>query len=407
MQNILPEWIHNLSYFPLPRAEKPLLKYIVFRLEDSEPERVEAVRFKLLAATLVVLFVVGCASMVVPMLFEDLRLREMVWVNVPKHELSETFGGLISIIIALILSWEYSISGRRHVLALVFAFLSMGILDIFHAHADYCHNTFVWLHSSSAFLGSLFFMSSTFIFASDDEHEAFSAWSLRLLVLVGAILILVYAIVVVKGYHFFPDVLKEGYPHHTPVVEARGQFTTIVHSLNLLSGFFFLLTGIVFLTGFWRTNDIIYLIFGGSSLLFFESEFLFFYSKLWDFAWWYWHAIKVLIFSGLLLGLAYGFTKTFYGLHASKKQLALFVGEIEKKNVELQQAYDNLTETQRYLTESERLASIGKMAATLAHEIKNPLGAIANSFGVLTRYTFDAEQINMIDPPQNLRVADA
>jgi signal transduction histidine kinase len=48
-------------------------------------------------------------------------------------------------------------------------------------------------------------------------------------------------------------------------------------------------------------------------------------------------------------------------------------------------AYDELKSTQEKLIRSERLAAVGELAAQIAHEIRNPLGAISNSVGVLRR----------------------
>lgn len=63
--------------------------------------------------------------------------------------------------------------------------------------------------------------------------------------------------------------------------------------------------------------------------------------------------------------------------------------ESEKRYRELFQetrrAYEELKATQEKLIRSERLAAVGELAAQIAHEIRNPLGAISNSVGVLRR----------------------
>jgi signal transduction histidine kinase len=52
---------------------------------------------------------------------------------------------------------------------------------------------------------------------------------------------------------------------------------------------------------------------------------------------------------------------------------------------ETRRAYEELKSTQEKLIRSERLAAVGELAAQIAHEIRNPLGAITNSVGVLRR----------------------
>jgi len=52
---------------------------------------------------------------------------------------------------------------------------------------------------------------------------------------------------------------------------------------------------------------------------------------------------------------------------------------------EARRAYEELKKTQEKLIRSERLAAVGELAAQIAHEIRNPLGAISNSVGVLKR----------------------
>ncbi len=65
------------------------------------------------------------------------------------------------------------------------------------------------------------------------------------------------------------------------------------------------------------------------------------------------------------------------------------LGESEHRYRELFQetrrAYEELKEAQERLIRTERLAAIGELAARIAHEIRNPLGAISNSVGVLRR----------------------
>lgn len=385
-------WLRNLwGLFP-PRDNQPLLKYIVYRLEDPANLSISARRKKFLFYTVGILLFAAAISLTVLLIVKFFLPTGIYWVNEASHTLFESFSGFISIIIGMILSWEYSTSGKKNILPLVCAFFSVGILDFFHAFSNYCHNLFVWYHSSGALLSSLFFFSSMFIYRADKPYADQLEWIRKFSIFSGIFMILVFAVMSHTFYSYIPDVLSASLPHHTHVSMAKGQFSSFIHVVNYTSCVLYLFAGIFFLRGFLKTNDVIYLIFGISVLLFFISELFFAFSNLWDPMWWYWHIIKVIIFAGLLLGLAYGFTKTFYRLYTSKTQLANLLKKIEGKNIEIEKAYVTLKETQRYLNESEKLASIGKMAAMMAHEIRNPLGAISNSVGVLKKYSLRPEE---------------
>ncbi len=384
-------WSKDSWIISSEKSEASLLKYVVFRLEDIDSGTLRSAKNKFLFITFFAVFTVALISISKP-LIETYFIPEVTfWINSQNHSLLEVFGGLIAIIIGMVLSWEFLNSGKRNALFLVFAFLSIGILDIFHAFSDYCHNQFVWFHSSGALISSAFFFGSTLIRDRGQNIEDESIVLRRFYLFLGAIMIIIFAILSIKFFQHIPDVLTVKLPHHTEVIQAKGQFSKFIYSLNFISCILYLFAGIIFVKGFLKTNDVVYLIFGASTLLLFQSEISFTFSKLWDPMWWYWHVIKAIVFSGLLIGLAYGFSRTFYRLHSSRIKLAKFLEEIELKNIELKKAYERIKETQRYLNESEKLASLGKMAAALAHEIKNPLGAITNSLGVLDKYSSLAE----------------
>ncbi|MFH1415379.1 MAG: HAMP domain-containing sensor histidine kinase [Elusimicrobiota bacterium] len=74
--------------------------------------------------------------------------------------------------------------------------------------------------------------------------------------------------------------------------------------------------------------------------------------------------------------------------------------ELQDKNNELKAAYDELTVMQDQLIQSEKMASIGTIAAGVAHEINNPLGAVlTNTQMLLMKITDDksVEYLNFIE----------
>jgi len=59
---------------------------------------------------------------------------------------------------------------------------------------------------------------------------------------------------------------------------------------------------------------------------------------------------------------------------------------VEKKNSELQHAYDELKAAQSQFVQQEKMASIGQLAAGVAHEINNPIGFVTSNLGTLKKY---------------------
>jgi signal transduction histidine kinase len=60
--------------------------------------------------------------------------------------------------------------------------------------------------------------------------------------------------------------------------------------------------------------------------------------------------------------------------------------ELNERNDEIQQAYNDLKTVQAQLLQQDKMASIGQLAAGVAHEINNPMGFIISNLGSLGRY---------------------
>lgn len=63
--------------------------------------------------------------------------------------------------------------------------------------------------------------------------------------------------------------------------------------------------------------------------------------------------------------------------------------ELARKNDELAQVNRTLRRAQEQLVQTEKLASIGQLAAGVAHEINNPVGFVFSNFSSLERYLGD------------------
>ncbi len=64
----------------------------------------------------------------------------------------------------------------------------------------------------------------------------------------------------------------------------------------------------------------------------------------------------------------------------------LITAELEERNTQIEEAYDELKATQSQILQQEKMASIGQLAAGVAHEINNPVGFITSNIGSLAKY---------------------
>jgi signal transduction histidine kinase len=75
--------------------------------------------------------------------------------------------------------------------------------------------------------------------------------------------------------------------------------------------------------------------------------------------------------------------------------------ELEGKNAELSEALRSLEATQSQLLQQEKMASIGQLAAGVAHELNNPIGFVHSNLETLRRY---AERIESVFDAYEARV---
>jgi signal transduction histidine kinase/PAS domain-containing protein len=80
-------------------------------------------------------------------------------------------------------------------------------------------------------------------------------------------------------------------------------------------------------------------------------------------------------------------TATSDPIHQIGEQFNNMMHVLEAKNRELENAYAELKETQAQILQREKMASIGQLAAGVAHEINNPMGFISSNLSTLGKYT--------------------
>ena len=67
--------------------------------------------------------------------------------------------------------------------------------------------------------------------------------------------------------------------------------------------------------------------------------------------------------------------------------------ELLRRNHEMSDLNDRLSKAQQQLLQSEKLASIGQLAAGVAHEINNPISFVLSNFGTLETYVANLLQV--------------
>lgn len=81
----------------------------------------------------------------------------------------------------------------------------------------------------------------------------------------------------------------------------------------------------------------------------------------------------------------------------SNSELTKLNSEISRQNIDLKSILSQLKSTQRQLIDSEKLASVGKLTAGLAHELNNPVNWIG---GVLRPLKLSLEEIKSMVPSE-------
>lgn len=95
--------------------------------------------------------------------------------------------------------------------------------------------------------------------------------------------------------------------------------------------------------------------------------------------------------------------KTEEELHKTYRELERREAASRDAFLDLQKSHEELKQLQTQLVQSEKLASIGQLAAGVAHEINNPVGFIKNNMDVLEQYiTAYGQILRMVD---NLKTA--
>jgi len=78
--------------------------------------------------------------------------------------------------------------------------------------------------------------------------------------------------------------------------------------------------------------------------------------------------------------------KAFADAHTLAEELAASNDQLHRRQHELALAHDTLKQSQAQILQQEKMASVGQLAAGVAHEINNPMGFISSNLSSLAKY---------------------
>lgn len=284
--------------------------------------------------------------------------NHFVWQYEPLYSTIEGFGALSAIFMAMILFQRKQGEGTGQLFWTAHGLLWMGLTSLFHAITRVGYG-FIFLRSLSVLGGSTLF-ALDWLPQSFGRYESDRKWITRL-VIAGPVLFGIWTLV---AWQTLPLMIMEG----------RFSTTTII--VNLLAGVFFMLATARFLLELHRSNNPEFYFLSFFTLFFALAQFTFPSSLVWNDAWWFLELQRLLAYLILMGFIVHQHLQMITKLRGT-------IGEYKRTVAALKNAYAKLKETHMQLVQSAKMASIGQLASSVAHEINNPLTGVLNNLQLI------------------------
>lgn len=240
------------------------------------------------------------------------------------------------------------------------AFFCMGLFDGLHALTDPLEHEewFVLLHTLSSFFGGALILLGALVDARSPGHRRMG-WLDMAVIAIGIGAISVFAVL----YEFYLSSWNEANVYG---------FVPEIRNIHKLTSFFFAAAAMIFYRYRLAYKGIPRAIVIGMLLIFAESAYLFSFSTMWDFTWWMWHGVKVILYLSLLATVFMGFIMALQTLEKSrrvlidsKRKLIRTQFEINRVNQELEIRHDMAQEAMISLDIADVFRVISKAATRL------------------------------------------
>lgn len=242
--------------------------------------------------------------------------------HMPLHSTMEAIGGIASIAMAIMLLQWRKEPANRTLQSLSLGFLSMGILELFHAMAR-PGNSFVLLRNVASFAGGVGFLS---VWVPPlRRHPSQRTW-LPWGVAAGASLFGSWALA-------FPD--------HIPEMIRDGRFTPTAVAPQGLACLCFLAAAARCLRDYRLSKRQEDFVFASLALLFGIAELVFMYSIPWDGRWWFWHLLRMTAYLLVLWEVGRSYLRTTSNLQASLEQTIQVEGALRQSEQRLRRSLDD------------------------------------------------------------------